>query len=141
METVKKKIGRPKKPIPFKLDLSMDVDTAKDQKTIASAKAEIYKAQLQEIKVEEAKKNLVDHKQVISIATEVFSKLKSVLYSASVNIPPQIVGKSAEVTSQIIYDWIDDSLQRFQNEFNHKLNNVKLTDEVEEENIEDVINE
>lgn len=141
MEIDKKKVGRPKKPIPFKLDLSMDVDTAKDQKIVASAKAEIYKAQLQEIKVEEAKRNLVDHKQVIAITTEVFSKLKSVLYSASINIPPQIVGKSAEETSQVIYDWIDDSLQRFAIEFTHKLNNVKVTDEQSEEDIEDLINE
>ena len=135
----KNKGGRPKKPIKFKLDLSMDVEVAKEQRIIANAKHDVYKAQLQELKLKQASKDLIDYKIINDITITVFSKLKSILYAGSNCIPAQIVGKNPEETSQIIYDWIDDSLGRFASEFNNRVSNIKIDEDqqVEEEDDND----
>ena len=126
-------MGRPKK---FKLDTSMDADTAKTQKMVADAKQSIFKAQLQEVKVLEAKKVLVDYKSVCSLTTEVFSKLKTLLYAGATSIPPKIIGKDSEEVSQIVYDWVDETLERFAKEFTNKLNNIKIKDDEDDEEID-----
>lgn len=110
----------------------MTVEQAKEQKTIADAKQSIYKAKLHEVKVLEAQKLLVDYKSVCNLTTEVFSKLKTMLYAGSTIIPPKIVGKSSEEVSQIMYNWIDDTLERFGKEFATKLSNIKVKDDEEE---------
>lgn len=133
----KRKVGRPKKQKPFKLDESMDVETAVAQKTIATAKDAMYKAMLQEIKVKEALKHLVDFRQIVDVTTQVFSTMKSIMYSSSSTLPPQIVGKSPEETSKIVYDWIDGVLERFQKEYLQKINSVKVTEDFIEDLGED----
>jgi len=143
-EPIKNKGGRPKKlppPEKFKLDLSMSVEDADAQKKIATAKQSIYKAQLEELKLKQASKDLIDYKVINEITITVFSKLKSILYAGSNCIPAQIVGKNPEETSQIIYDWIDDSLTRFSSEFNNRVSNIKIDEDqqIEEEEIDDDI--
>lgn len=116
----------------------MTKEEALEQKTISQAKSEMYKAQLQELKVLEARKDLVDTASVVSLIRETFSNLKTNLYSVSHNVPAQIVGKDHSEVTDILYAFIDTSLERFGNEFKQKLSNMKVSD-VEE--LEEVIEE
>lgn len=128
-------MGRPRK---FKLDFSMTEEEAVQQKKIANAKHDIYKAQLQELKLKEASKNLIDYKIINEISTTVFSKLKSILYAGCNTLPPQIVGKPAEETSQILYSWIDETLERFVTEFDTRVANIKVDEDDHRDNEEDL---
>lgn len=137
MDIEKKKIGRPKKPIPFELDKSMSVEDAEAQKKIAAAKDAIYKAKIQQVKADEAMKKVISTDVVIRLVTDVFSKFKTILYSATNNLPAQITGKDHAEVTQIMFKFIDDVFTKSYNDFDIKLKNAKNSDEEDEENKEE----
>lgn len=110
------------------LDTSMTVEEARAQKTIAEAKQHIHKANILKIKALEANKSVIDIKIVNGIVTDVFTKLKSILYSATNKLPAQIVGKEHAEVTQILYKFVDDSLQRMMDDFNNKISNLSIED-------------
>jgi hypothetical protein len=127
-----KKNGRPKKQR-IVLDTSMTVDQAKDQKIIAQAKDSIYAAEIKRVRALEANKAVIDIKIVSGIVMEVFTKLKTILYSATNKLPAQLAGKEHAEINRIMFEFIDESLQRMMDDFDNKLNNLKVDDSVEEE--------
>ena len=131
----KRPVGRPKKQR-ITLDTSMTVVEAKDQKTIADAKEKMYKAEIQRIKALEASKSVIDTKVVSGIVTDVFTKLKTILYSSTNKLPAQIAGKEQAEITQIIFKFIDDSLQRTIEDLDNKINNLKINQEEEDDSIE-----
>jgi hypothetical protein len=131
--------GRPKKQKMI-LDTSMTVEEARDQRIIADAKEKVYKAEIQRIKAMEASKAVIETKAVTGLVTDVFTKLKTILYSASNQLPARIAGKEHAEISQIMYEFIDQSLERCIKDFDQKLSNIKVDDEhedIEEETITD----
>lgn len=138
-EIKKKPVGRPRKPIPYELDVSMTVEQAREQKTIAEAKDKIYSAKIKELKLEEAAKNVIPVKDCVDIVTGVFTKLKTILYSASNNIPAQILGKEHGEVTQVIYRFVDESLARCISDFEQRLDTIHINDDSEgEEEFEEV---
>jgi hypothetical protein len=127
-----KKVGRPKKQR-IVLDTSMTVAQADEQKKIADAKERMYKAQIARINAEKAANNVIDTKIVVNMVTDVFSKMKSLLYSASNKLPSQIVGKSHAEVTQIMFQFIDETLSRCVADFDNKISNLKQ----DENNIEE----
>jgi hypothetical protein len=131
-----KKNGRPKKQR-ITLDTSMSPEQAKEQNVIATAKEKMYKAEIQRVKALEANKSVIDTKVVSGIVNGVFSTLKTILYSATNKLPAQLAGKEHAEINRIMFEFIDESLKRMQEDFDNKLSNLTVTDEDEEEDIED----
>lgn len=135
-----KKIGRPKKQ-QIVLDTSMNLAQAKEQTIIATAKERMYKAEIQRVKALEANKSVIDIKIVNGIVTEVFTKLKTILYSSTNKLPAQLAGKEHAEITQIMYKFIDDSLQRMMEDFDNKINNLKVDGEDDDDFEEVEVNE
>ncbi len=130
-EKPKKKLGRPRKKIiiPFELDESMSPQVADEQRKIAIAKRDFFKAKQEELKVLAMERKLISTKEVINITSNVFSKLKTMLYSSSNKLPAQIIGKDHGEVSIILFQFIDEILDNVVKDFDKQLNSIKIDED------------
>jgi hypothetical protein len=107
---------------------NLDDEELSRLKRIGDAMQSVEKGRIQEIKAQEAGRNVIETKVAILIVTNVFSKLKNILYSSSNKLPAQIAGKEHAEITQIMFSFIDESLEKCQQDFENKLSNIKIDD-------------
>lgn len=107
---------------------NLDDEELSRLKRIGDAMQSVEKGRIQEIKAQEAGRNVIETKVAILIVTNVFSKLKNILYSSSNKLPAQIAGKEHAEITQIMFSFIDEALEKCQQDFENKLSNIKIDD-------------
>lgn len=114
--------------------LKLDDEEITRLKKLGDMIQSVEKGKIQRVKADEAARNVIDTKAVVTLVTEVFSKLKSHLYSATNKIPAQIAGKEHAEITHIMFQFVEDVLTRCNEDFVNKLSNIKISDTEEEEN-------
>jgi len=102
-------------------------------KRIGDAMQSLEKGRIQEVKAQEAARNVIKTDSAVNIFTDVCSKLKNILYGGANKIPAQIVGKEHAEVTQIMFKFIDECLERVHEDLTNKIANLKVGEDDEDD--------